>query len=292
MKTNLIRSVIVLLIIAASAVAGCKSAGSDVTSQAPYFIKGVYVNYAEEAENPPNDYYYIFDNEQAGHTDDGSVGIGVPFSCKQNDGNVEFSFGGEDGTIEVLTIDSVDNKTVKGHFDDGLKLVFEPVTDVDPETFDAQNYLNAAAGEDLIYNDANGWSVKYDPNLFTVNGGGPKVTFAYKGKSSGTSTITATYDVGKDAKTAIDDLAGKWGDKATTSEGIFPGTEDVTGYWAILPTEKENVGLYSTAIARDYMDGYLLFECAEYKSGDEETDMALSDALAGIIDSLEFTTYN
>ncbi len=44
-----------------------------------------------------------------------------------------------------------------------------------------------------------------------------------------------------------------------------------------------------TAIARDYMDGYLLFELTGHNSGDEELDMAVSDYMAAIIDSLTFT---
>ena len=74
------------------------------------------------------------------------MGIGVPFSCKQTEGSIEFSFGGDDVTPDILTIDSAENGIVKGHFDDGKVLVFEPVADVDPSTFDAQNHLSAATG--------------------------------------------------------------------------------------------------------------------------------------------------
>nr|WP_297708143.1 hypothetical protein [uncultured Butyrivibrio sp.] len=70
---------------------------------------------------------------------------------------------------------------------------------------------------------------------------------------------------------------------------IFPGTEDVKEYWAVLPPTEEGSRLYMTAIARDYMDGYLLFELTGHNSGDEELDMAVSDYMAAIIDSLTFT---
>lgn len=147
-------------------------------------------------------------------------------------------------------------------------------------------------GEERVYEDANGWSVRYDPNLFTVNGGGPMVTFVYTGESAGTNMITASYNADKDAKTAILDLSKEWGDKAPLIEGVFPGTEDVKGYFLSLPPGEGGSGLYSTTIARDYMDGYLLFEVTGHNSGNDEADMAVSDALAGVIDSLEFTTYN
>ena len=40
------------------------------------------------------------------------------------------------------------------------------------------------------------------------------------------------------------------------------------------------------------MQGYLLFELTGHNGEDEEQNMAVSDALAGIIDSLEFETYD
>lgn len=279
-------TILCALVFALTCLAGCGKS-------APYFTKGVYVNYAVEAENPPMDYFYAFYDEGAGFTDDGTAGIGVPFSCTQKDGSVEFSFGGEDGIIDVLTITSVENGSVRGHFDDGLELMFVPVPDVDPFKFDAKNYMKAASGEALTYHDANGWSVTYDPTLFTVNGGGPTVSFVYTGESAGTNMITASYNVdGKGAKTAIADLAKEWGENATTNDAIFPGTDDVTGYFATLPSDEVGSGLYCVAMARDYMDGYLLLELTGHNSGNAELDMAVSDALNGIIDSLEFTDYN
>ena len=262
----------------------------NVSTKAPYFEKGVYVNYAAEAENSPHTYFYVFTGEHYGYTTDGAnEGIGLPFSCDQTDGKVEFSFGGEEEVKDVFTVESAENGTVTGHFDDGLKLVFVYEADANPDIFDAVNYVNAGTGEDFVYNDANGWSVKYDPSKFEVNTSGPMTTFVYTGESAGTNMISTLYDVDKDAKTAIEDLAKEWGENATTSESIFPGTEDVKGYWAVLPPTEEGSRLYMTAIARDYMDGYLLFELTGHNSGDEELDMAVSDYMAAIIDSLTFT---
>ncbi|RKM61421.1 hypothetical protein D6855_05880 [Butyrivibrio sp. CB08] len=144
------------------------------------------------------------------------------------------------------------------------------------------------AVEQGVYEDANGWSVKYDPEVITVNNGGPISTFVYTGESAGTNMITASYNVDSDAKTAIDELAKEWGSAAQTHESVFPGTEDVTGYWAMLLPSSEGSGLYETAIARDYMDGYLLFEVTGHNCGDDSIDIPVSDALAGIIDSIEF----
>ena len=48
----------------------------------------------------------------------------------------------------------MENGIVKGHFKDGKAQEFSPVDDVDPDTFDAANYLSAAAGEDEDQNMA------------------------------------------------------------------------------------------------------------------------------------------
>ena len=162
----------------------------------------------------------------------------------------------------------------------------------DPETFDAANFKNAAAGDDLVYEDANGWSVRYDPDLFTVNGGGPEVSFVYTGESAGTNMITVTYTVDNKAEAAIKELGESWSEKTEYSDGPFPGADYAKGYRAVLPPEEEGSGLYMTAIARDYMDGALIFELTGHNGNDEEMNMAVSDHLAGIIDSLTWTVYD
>ena len=43
-----------------------------------------------------------------------------------------------------------------------------------------------------------------------------------------------------------------------------------------------------TAMARDYMEGALIFEIDGHQGEDDEMNMAVADALAGIIDSLNF----
>ena len=60
---------------------------------APYFKKGVYVNYSAEAENPPKTYFYVFNTDGYGRTEDGANdGIGLPFDCTQAGGKVNFYF--------------------------------------------------------------------------------------------------------------------------------------------------------------------------------------------------------
>ena len=109
------------------------------TAEPPYFTKGVYLNTEEDQTESDRKYYYVFNNETEGHTDGGISGL--PFVCEQRDDGVWFSFGGMDPESEdFLTIESVENGIVKGHFKDGKDQEFSPVSDVDPETFDAAYY--------------------------------------------------------------------------------------------------------------------------------------------------------
>ncbi len=140
-----------------------------------------------------------------------------------------------------------------------------------------------------IYHDPNGWSIRYDANLFTVNQSDNNVFIVYTGESAGTNMITVTYTAEDKAEAAIKKLGESWGsDKTTYSEAPFLGDEDVTGYWATLEPAEDGSGAYETAIGRDYMDGALIFELSGHNGNDEEQNMAVSDALAGVIDSITF----
>ncbi len=266
-------------------------ASTDKAEQGAYFTKGVYVNYAKEAENPDKNYFYIFNDGSNGYTEDGTNGIGLPFASTQEGETVKFTYGGAGEEAEVLTVTSFENGIVTGHFDDGLELVFEPVSDADPDNFSAENYVNGP--EDSVYHDANGWSVKYDATRFTVNSENGNVFIVYQGEQAGTNMITVTYTVENKGEAAIKALGESWGsDKVTYNEGPFPGADDVTGYWAMLPPAEDGSGLYETAVGRDYMDGALIFDLTGHNSGDAALDMEVSDNMASIIDSLTFENYS
>lgn len=253
-----------------------------------YFQKGVYANYSKDAENPPKNYFYVFNDESWGHTEEGANGAGVPFSCEQEDGQVKFSFGNADAIEDVFIVTSVEDGFVYGYYDDDMKLelVFEYLPDVDPDTFDAVNY--ASDGE-YVYNDANGWSIKYDPKLFDITQDGNKVAIVYTGECAGTNMVMVTYDCDHIGAEIRNEYAKEYGDNAVTSDGIFPGTENVPGYWAMCPPAEEGSGLYMTSISRDYMDGSLTFELIGHNCGDEALDMEVADQMAMIIDSLTFS---
>ena len=263
------------------------------TNTNEYFIKGVYANYATELENPEKTYFYVFEGNGCGHVEDGVANTGMFFEYSQGDGYVNFLFGSEDPIEDELTIKSYENGLVIGSFEDTIDLTFELLADADPDDFNAVNYVNATKGEDYLYSNANGWTIKYDPDRFVINEGGPVTTIVYVGECAGTNMITATYTVDKNAQEAIKELGENYGDvEPYYSEGPFPGTEDVKGYWVSISPDTEGSGAYMTAMARDYMDGALIFEITGHIGNDEDNNMEVSDYLSAVIDSLQFPNEN
>lgn len=266
---------------------GC---GAKEETEEAIFTKGVYVNYREGATT--RDYYYVFYDEGAGYTEDGNTGIGVPFAVTQEGGKAVFSFGGEDEeSRNEFVMETVENGVIKGQFDgDGIILYFEPLMNVDPQNFDAVQYLaQFNPSTEAEYTDPNGWSVRYAREHFEVTTQDNMTAFVYTGESAGTNMVMVTYEVSKTAEDYANGLAESWGkDNVTISKGIFPGTDDVDGYWVSLAPSEDGSGLYQTAIIRDYMDGVFSFELTGHNSGDEAMDIAVSDDLAMIIDSIAF----
>lgn len=265
---------------------------SQVKDGQDYFTKGVYASYAADLENPEKTYFYVFEGDGQGRVEDGEAATGMYFLYDQKDnGTVEFTFGNDDPITDTLTVKSNENGVVTGAFEDTIDLVFEPVEGQDPDTFDAVNYVRVQRGEELIYTSANGWSVRYDPEVFAVNEGGSVTSFVYLGESAGTNMITVTYTADNNAEDAIKALGEPYGDSAAYSEAPFLGDESVTGYWVITPADTEGSGYYMNAVARDYMEGALVFEITGHDSGDDGIDMTVSDYISGILDSVEFVNY-
>jgi hypothetical protein len=85
----------------------------------------------------------------------------------------------------------------------------------------------------------------------------------------------------------IEELKKSYGENASVSEGIFPGTEDVKGYW-VTGVSEGGSGYCMTGISRDFLDGNLLFECDEHFGEDEAMNNQVSGVLADILNSIEF----
>ena len=260
--------------------------------EAPYFTRGVYVNYAKGVENPTMEEFYVFMDEKYGHTDNGVTGAGEPFDVVQNDdGTVNFYFGGKNESEDVFTVTSCENDIVTGSFEDGKEVVFEPVfmpkLAVEPEDFSAENYLNGP--EHSVYHDANGWSVNYDADKFNVTHENGQVFFVYTGESSGTNMITVSYIPEVTGEKAIKELGESWGnDSVTYAKRDYLGGEEVATYSASFPPSEDGSGLYMEALGIDHMEGALVFELTGHNGNDEALDMEASDNLALIIDSFTF----
>ena len=190
---------VIALALMSAAMTGC--AGKNDIPSAPYFTKGVYLNYEGDVDNPPMDNFYVFIDETSGHTDDGISGL--PFECEQKDGSVKFYMGGPDPESQmILTIEAVGNGSVTGHFKDGKKQVFVPVNDADPDTFDAEVYLaESNTGQEQNTELVNPW--EYDLTAeevkertgceFIVPEGAHDVAFAAN-KADGIAEMDFTMD--------------------------------------------------------------------------------------------------
>ncbi len=258
-----------------------------IKSTASVFSKGVYVNYAAEAENPDLNYFYVFYGDGTGSIEDGVAGTANYLEYETGSDTITFHIGSIDPVEEVFTVTSYENGIVKGHFDDKIELVFEPLTGVDIESFNAVNYVNGTFGGDCIYTNGSGWSVHYNKDDIVVNEQDNIVTFVYTGESAGTNMITVTYSVDSNAEDAIKELGKTWSGDVTYTEGIFPGTEDVKGYW-VTGVSEGGSGYCMTGIARDFLDGNLLFEFDEHFGEDEAMNNQVSGVLADILNSIEF----
>lgn len=150
----------------------------------------------------------------------------------------------------------------------------------------------AVNNDDMEYMSPDGWRVCY--NAKTIESSEidkHSAQFVYTGKSAGTNMVTISYIADKQPEEVLYDVTSQWTKddaKIKRSEGFFPGTSDKWGYWRELPAAKNGSGLGMTAIAGEYNGGVLLFEVTSHMSGKEEIDMAVSDTLSGVIDSITY----
>ena len=114
---------------------------TDTLVMSTYFNKGVYKADSPDNKNPYKNYFYVFYNKTSGHTEDKKHGIGLPFSCMQKKGYVKFKFGGIDEPEKTFKIKHAKNDTITGYFEDGSLLIFTPVLNVNPDNFDAVEYI-------------------------------------------------------------------------------------------------------------------------------------------------------
>ena len=102
----------------------------------------------------------------------------------------------------------------------------------------------------------------------------------------GTNTLTVSWIAGKQPEEVLDEVTETWGNQEAIlrNEGLFPGAADKWAYWRIWSNDEA----VKTAIAGEYNGGVLLFVIESTFTGDEGRDMAISDTLEGILDSITY----
>jgi hypothetical protein len=158
----------------------------------------------------------------------------------------------------------------------------------------ATEAAGTAADGDETYKSEDGWSVRYDPSLFSVNElDDHTVSFVYSGESAGANMVEISYVPDKQPEEAMAVITDFWGNDEIVkrSEGFFPGTEDQWGYFRTTSAADNGSGLSQTLIGGEYNGGALMFEITAHNSGDDEKDMQMSDYLAGIVDSVQYENF-
>ena len=159
-------------------------------------------------------------------------------------------------------------------------------------TPDLQPVATDDGREHMTYMSSDGFQIRY--NALSIEASEideHTAQFVYLGQSAGTNMVTVSYIPAKQPEEVLYELTSDWGDQEsiTRLEGIFPGTSDKWGYWRIMDSATDSSGLNQTAIAGEYNDGVLMFEITSHVSGDDGMDMAVSDTLSELINSI---TYN
>nr|MCR4923440.1 hypothetical protein [Lachnospiraceae bacterium] len=154
----------------------------------------------------------------------------------------------------------------------------------------------SAGSEDSLesFTSPDGWTVSFDKNLIESSEiDEHSQQFVYIGDSAGTNMLTISYVEGKQPEELLYETTESWGDddKIERTEGFFPGTDDKWGYWRELPALEEGSGLSQTAIAGQYGDGVLQFEIISHMGEDEDMNMAVSDHISAIMDSISYKDF-
>lgn len=162
------------------------------------------------------------------------------------------------------------------------------------ESKSKDNIKKEVTNEEMEFISPDGWRVTYNAKTIAASEVDKHTAqFVYQGEAAGTCMTEIKYIADKQPEEVLYDVTSEWGsqDKIQRSEGTFPGTNDKLGYWRVLPDNGKGSRLSMTAIATEYNDGTLLAVETFHNSGKDEIDMAASDALAEVIDSITFKNF-
>ncbi len=157
---------------------------------------------------------------------------------------------------------------------------------------ESEEFQTATDNDAMEFVSKDGWRVVYNAkDIEGMEVDDHAAQFVYVGESAGTNMVEIRYIKDKQPEEVLYDLTSTWTndqEAVKRSEGIFPGTDDKWGYWRELPASKDGSRLGQTAIAGEFNGGVLLFTVTSHMSGDDETDIPVSDAISGVIDSITY----
>lgn len=157
---------------------------------------------------------------------------------------------------------------------------------------ESEEFQTATDNDEMEFISKDGWRVVYNAkDIEGMEVDDHAAQFVYVGESAGTNMVEVRYIKDKQPEEVLYDLTSTWTndqEDVKRSEGIFPGTDDKWGYWRELPASKDGSRLGQTAIAGEFNGGVLLFTVTSHMSGDDEIDIPVSDAIAGVIDSITY----
>lgn len=165
------------------------------------------------------------------------------------------------------------------------------------EAEDAEDETEAAVKtDDEVFDSGDGWKVHFDPTVIKAEDHrdmANEVTFDYIGQSEGTNFVTISYEADRLPGKVIKDIL-KVEDNEAKPEitgGFFPGTADKWGYWITSGKNPEEENLQTEHIVGEYKGGTLVFYFVMHKTGKDDVDVPISDALAAVADSIEYDEF-
>jgi len=141
--------------------------------------------------------------------------------------------------------------------------------------------------EHMTYMSADGFQLRYNAlQVESRETGDHSAEFVLLDEASGADKVTVSWIADKQPEEVLYEVTSAWGEQTgiLRTEGIFPGTDDKWGYWRTFT----DGSLTKCVIAGEYNGGVLLFEIDALLTGDEGKDMAVSDILAEIVDSVTY----
>ena len=147
---------------------------------------------------------------------------------------------------------------------------------------------NAPAQDTGEFISGDGWSVNYEPKQFAgseIKGGGK---FTYLGETAGESYLAITFEDGKMPNEVLGEHTNDWDESQYRAEGFFPGTEDKWCYTRMLNKTEDKTEVSQQFTAAEFGSGTLLIEALSQTDGSDEQGMAVSDAMAELINSIKY----